>query len=57
MDYYILIKNTGIKMRVSQRTFYKIVNEEPGRYVEKNYEITIDVLKKYPRLYNRARKI
>lgn len=57
MDYFILIKNTGIKIRVSQRTFYKIVNEEIGRYIGEHYEITIDVLKKYPRLYNRVRKL
>lgn len=56
MDYYILIKNTDIKLRVSTRTFYNIVNKETGVFVGKDYQITIGQLKKYPKLYNRARK-
>lgn len=56
MDYYILIKNTDIKLRVSTRTFYIIVNKETGVFIDKDYQITIGQLKKYPKLYNRARK-
>lgn len=54
--YYIKLQNSDIKIKVSQATYYKILKKEYGLiFPERTYEISINSLKKYPRLYNRAR--
>lgn len=56
-EYFITVKNTQIKLKVSLRTYYRISNNDPGEYKnDNNYEISIETLKSHPRLYNQARK-
>lgn len=55
--YNILIKNTDIKLKVSQRTYYIVLKNEVGQIKEDGYEISINALRNYPRLYNRVRTL
>lgn len=55
--YNILIKNTDIKLKVSQRTYYIVLKNEVGQIKESGYEIGINALRNYPRLYNRVRTL
>lgn len=60
--YYIIVKNTDIKIEVAVRTYYKILNEEIGVFKKLNdtndegYEISLETLKRHPKLYNKVRK-
>lgn len=56
MEYIITIKELNTKLNVSIRTFYKVVNNEIGVLKGKEYTTSLDVIKKYPRLYNRLRQ-
>lgn len=53
----IFIKELEIPIEVSKATFYRIVKKEVGRFLEQFvYEVSLDTIKKYPKLYNRLRR-
>lgn len=56
----LMIGVTGVNvyMRVSRATFYKIVKIRPGVWLdERTYVISLESLKKHPRLYNQYRRL
>ncbi len=55
--YYITIKNTDIIVEVSLKTYYSMLNNDPGELKEKSYEVTLSTIKKHPRLYNKIRRM
>lgn len=56
-EYAIVIKEVDVVMKVSKRTYYKIFNNEIGRLTERGYEINLNALKKYKKLYNSLRGV
>lgn len=53
----IFIKELEIPIEVSKATFYRIVKKEVGRFLEQFvYEVSLETIKKYPKLYNRLRR-
>ena len=54
-EYFIVVKELDIVIKVSKRTYYKIFNNEIGLLKEKGYEISLETLKKYKKLYNSLR--
>jgi len=55
--YFIKVKELGITLEVSKRTYYKIFNEEPGLLKGSSYEISLSSIKKYKKLYNQIRSM
>ncbi len=55
--YFIKVKELGISLEVSKRTYYKIFNEEPGLFKGDSYEISLSSIKKYKKLYNQIRSM
>ncbi len=56
-ELYIGVKNLDSFIRVSRATFYKIANNETGEYDGKyKYVVSLQTLKKFPKLYNRYRR-
>lgn len=56
-SYIIVIREIDVKIEVSKRTYYKIYNNEVGRVTTEGYEISLDSIKKYKKLFNSIRSM
>lgn len=54
--YVIIVKDIDVRLEVSKRTYYKIFNNEVGVSKPDGYEIGLNSIKKYKKLYNSIRK-
>jgi hypothetical protein len=55
-DYKIIVKELGISIKVSTGTYYKIFNNEIGIIKDDGYEVSLETIKKYKKLYNSIRR-
>ena len=54
-EYSIIVKDIDVKLEVSKRTYYKIFNNEIGTVTPEGYQISLESIKKYKKLYNSIR--
>jgi hypothetical protein len=54
-EYFIIVKDIDFKLQVSKRTYYKIFNNEIGTVTSEGYQISLESIKKYKKLYNSIR--